>query len=90
MDSFFTWTMLATLAGCTTAVGILTQAVKEIFKNVPTQLVSYILAVLLLGLATLFNGGADAATWAIIPFNAVIVSTSANGAFAAIQRAKNQ
>ena len=88
MDQFFTWQMLATLAGCTTAVGIFTQFLKDAFDRLPTQWLSYALAVVVLGLATLFTGGADAGTWALIPFNAVIVSTSANGAYAALLRAK--
>lgn len=87
MDQFFTWQMLATLAGCTTAVGVLTQFLKDAFNKLPTQWLSYGLALIVLGLATLFTGGADVGAWALIPFNAVIVSTSANGAYAAILRA---
>ena len=90
MDQFFTWQMLATLAGCTMAVGILTQFFKDAFAKLPTQWLSYALAVIVLGLATLFTGGANAGTWAIIPFNAVIVSTSANGAYAALMRAQSK
>lgn len=90
MDQFFTWQMLATLAGCTTAVGILTQFFKDALDKLPTQWLSYALAVVVLGLATLFTGGADAAAWALIPLNAVIVSTSANGAYAAIQRVQSK
>lgn len=88
MDQFFTWQTLATLAGCTTAVGVLTQFFKSAFDKLPTQWLSYVLAIIVLGLATLFTGGADAAALALIPFNAVIVSTSANGAYAAILRAQ--
>ncbi|WP_101698489.1 hypothetical protein [Clostridium minihomine] len=88
MDQFFTWEVLATLAGASAAVSILTQAFKDAFDRLPTQWLSYILAVVVLGLATLFTGGADAGAWALIPFNAVIVSTSANGAYAAVLRAK--
>jgi len=40
--------------------------------------------------ANLFTGNTDVAVLAIIPLNAVIVSTSANGAYAAILRATNK
>jgi hypothetical protein len=38
---------------------------------------------------TPISWAASAAVWAIIPLNAVMVSTSANGAYVAILRAKN-
>ena len=86
MNEFFTWEMLATLAGCALATGLATQFLKDAIK-IPTQWLSYIIAVIILGVATYFVGGYDASAWAIIPLNAVIVSTSANGAYAAILRA---
>jgi hypothetical protein len=91
MDKFFTWDTLATLAGATAAVALITQFIKNIpfLAKIPTQVVSYILACLILAAATLFTGMSGASVWAIIPLNAVIVSTSANGAYAAILRAKN-
>jgi len=90
MDQFFTWETLVTLAGAGVAVGALTQFLKDAIK-IPTQWLSYILAVIILAVATGFTTAwaAPAAVWAIIPLNAVIVSTSANGAYAAILRAKN-
>lgn len=88
MDSFFNWTTLASLAGATAAVGIITQFIKGIpsLVKIPTQAVSYILSVIILAAATAFTGGADVGAWAIIPLNAVIVSTSANGMYSAVQR----
>lgn len=88
MDQFFTWETLATLAGCAAATGIVTQLVKDALKRIPTQLVSYIIALLILTAATAATGSAsDWTGWAIVPLNAVIVSLSANGAFAAVKRA---
>lgn len=86
MDQFFTWGTLATLAGASLAVGLLTQFLKDAIK-IPTQWLSYLLAVIILVAANLFTGQTDIAVLAIIPLNAVIVSTSANGAYAAIVRA---
>ena len=87
MDSFFDWTMLGTFAGAAAATGIVTQAVKGIFQKIPTQLVSYVIAVLVLGFATAASGGSsDWTGWALVPPNAVVVSLSANGGFEAIKR----
>lgn len=88
MDQFFTWSTLATLTGASVAVGLLTQFFKDAIK-IPTQWLSYILAVIILTAATFFTGVTSIGLWAIIPLNAVIVSTSANGAYTAILRAKN-
>lgn len=88
MDQFFTWETLATLAGCATATAILTQFLKDLVKKLPTQWLSYIIALVVLVVATAATGGAtDWTGWAIIPFNSVIVSLSANGAFDAVKRA---
>lgn len=88
MDQFFSWEMLATLAGAAAATGIVTQLLKDALKKMPTQLLSYIIALVILAAATAATGAAaDWTGWAILPLNAVIVSLSANGAFSAVQRA---
>lgn len=87
MDNFFDWGMLGTFAGAAAATGIVTQAVKGVFQKIPTQIVSYVIAVVILGLATAAIGGAsDWTGWALVPLNAVVVSLSANGGFEAIKR----
>lgn len=87
MDNFFDWGMLGTFAGAAAATGIVTQAVKGVFQKIPTQIVSYVIAVVILGLATAATGGAsDWTGWALVPLNAVVVSLSANGGFEAIKR----
>lgn len=87
MDQFFTWETLATLAGCAAATGIVTQLLKDALKKIPTQLLSYIIALLILSAATAATGSAsDWRGWVILPLNAVIVSLSANGAFVAMKR----
>ena len=86
MNDFFTWETLVTLAGCALATGVLTQFLKGSIK-LPTQWVSYIIAVILLYAATYFTGGLTGSTAAIIPLNSVIVALSANGAYSAVLRA---
>ena len=93
MDSFFDWTMLGTFAGAAAATGIVTQAVKGIFQKFPTQLVSYVIAVVILGLATAATDAAsDWTDWALVPLNAVAVALTANGGYDAAKRiaSKNQ
>ncbi len=89
MNEFFTWEMLGTLAGCTLATGLITQFLKNSIK-IPTQWLSYIISVIILGAATYFTGSCTPTTLSIIPLNAVIVSTSANGAYAALLRTKGK
>ncbi len=89
MDNFFSWDILATLAGCAAATALITQFVKTLpfLKNVATQWVSYLIAIILLLGATFFTGTLTWASGALIPFNAIIIALSANGAFSAVKRA---
>ena len=89
MNDFFTWEMLATLAGCSVATGLLTQFLKGAIK-IPTQWLSYGIAVVLLFAATLFTGGLTLSTGGIIPLNAVIIALSSNGAYSAIVRVNQE
>lgn len=91
MDQFFTWELLATFVGAATGTGIITQFVKDVplLKKLPTQFLSYLIALLILTAATAATGGAaDWTGWAIIPLNAVLVSFSANGAYDALAKKK--
>ena len=85
---FVTWTTLATCAGALTMVLVITQLIKGIgfLKKVPTQLLSYILALLVLYPAYLFTGQLNASNAVLILFNGVIVALAANGGFAALKR----
>lgn len=89
MNEFFSWGMLATFAGATTATALLTQFLKGIFSKLPTQLLSYLIAVVILIPATIFTTGADWSSLLLIPLNAAIVSLASNGAYDAILRAKD-
>ncbi|HEX3037951.1 MAG TPA: hypothetical protein VHO94_03045 [Oscillospiraceae bacterium] len=88
MSEFFTWQLLSTFAGCTLATGILTQFVKNVpfLKKIATQWVSYAIAVILLFAATFFTGALTGSSAAMIPFNAVLIALSSNGAYSAVKR----
>lgn len=44
MDAFFTWDYLLSYAGCVLVTGLLTQGLKALFKKVPPQIISYVIA----------------------------------------------
>ena len=88
MQEFFTWAMLGTYAGAVVAVTLITQLIKEwgIFKKVPTRLVSYVIALVVLLAAASFNGALTVADGALCLFNAVVVSLAANGGFDLVKK----
>lgn len=87
MNEFITWEVLATFAGCTAATGLFTQFLKGIFSKLPTQWLSYLIALVLMLLTTAATQwGASWSVWALIPINAAIISTSANGTYSVIKR----
>ena len=86
MDDFFSWQTLATFAGASAATAIITQFFKGAFQKLPTQWLSYIIAVVILFAATYFTGGLTLSTAAITPLNAILVALAANGAYSAVIR----
>lgn len=89
MDSFFAWDSLATLSGCAAATAFITQFVKNLpfLKNIATQWVSYVIALILLLGATYFTGALSWSSAALVPLNAIIIALASNGAYSAIKRA---
>ena len=80
----FTWEYLATIAGATVATLLIVQLMKlpldRIWK-IPTRAVAYVIALIVMLLATLFTCGL---TWSNVPLtalNAVIVALAAMGAY---------
>ena len=80
----FTWETLATLAGATLATLLIVQLLKlpldRIWK-LPTRLVTYVIALLLLLLATAFTSGLTLPSALLTAVNAVIVALAAMGAY---------
>ena len=88
--NFFDWNMLGTYAGATMAVGVITEIIKDIpgVKKIPTQLMSYVLAFIVLICAMFFADSFTVQGAALAVFNAALVSLGANGGYEVIQRVK--
>ena len=87
---FFEWSMLGSYAGAIMAVSVITEIIKDIpgIKKIPTQLMSYVLAFIVLICAMFFSGNFSVQGAALAVFNAALVSLGANGGYEAIQRVK--
>lgn len=88
MNEFFTWEMLGTYAGCTAAVSIITQFIKGVpgVVKIPTQVVSYVIALVVMLCATGFTSGLTPDGIMLTVFNAAVVSLASNGTYAAVTR----
>lgn len=89
-NSFLSWDILATFAGVAACTGLLTQMLKSVTAKLPTQWLSYIIAVVLLVITTAATGGwmQPWTVWALVPLNAALVSLASNGAYQAIVRTR--
>lgn len=88
MNEFFTWELLATYAGAALATGILTQFLKGVFKMLPTQVLAYIVALLVLLAALFFTGALTVSSAALSLLNAVLVATATSGTVDLAKRLK--
>lgn len=79
----FTWEYLASAAGATAAVTIITQFIKGIpfVQKIPTQLVSYIVSLIVMFAASFFTGALTASSAALVPLNAIVIMLAANGTY---------
>ena len=86
---FVTWELLGNYAGTMAMVGMLTQLTKNIkfISAIPTQLWSYILALVVMYSANYFLGQLTPDNAVLILFNAALVSLGSNGGYEGIVRA---
>lgn len=85
-DTYFTWSSIGTVAGCTAATTLITQFLKSVFDRLPAQILSYIVALILMVCAAFIVSGCDWQAVLIAPVNAVIVSFASNGSFDAVKK----
>ena len=92
MNEFFTWEALLTYSGATLATSLITEAIKSVgvLSRIPTRIVSYAIAFLLLMLSALFTAGLTLESAALALVNAAVVSLAANGAFDAVKSTKKE
>lgn len=85
---FIDWTALATFAGALTMVLIITQFTKDLsfVKRIPTQIWSYVIALIILYPAYFFTGQLSLKNAVLILFNGVIIALAANGGFDVLKR----
>lgn len=86
--NFFDWTFLGSFAGALAAVVLITEMVKNVafLKKIPTQIVSWVLAVGVLILAQFFTDALTAESAVLALLNGAMVSLAANGGYAALKR----
>lgn len=86
---FVSWEILGTYAGAMAMVGLLTQLTKNIkfISAIPTQLWSYILALVVMYCTHYFLGQLTWDNAILTLFNAALVSLGANGGYEGIVRA---
>lgn len=84
----FTWEYLATGAGAAAAVTIITQFIKGLpyVEKLPTQLVSYVVSLVVMFAACFFTGALTVTSASLIPLNAVVVMLAANGTYDTIAK----
>ena len=82
-ESFFTWEQLATYGGATVATMLFVQFTKELpgIVKIPTRLWAFIVAAVLMILATVFTSEVTPAVILITIVNAVIVAMASCGEY---------
>lgn len=86
MNDFVTWAGLGSYAGAVTITTIVTQFLKKIpgINRMNSQLLAFIVAVLILEASVVFSGGWQFETAVLSLVNAVVVALAANGTYDAI------
>lgn len=85
MSDLFTWSMLVTVAGASAATAMITHLIKEKF-DAQTQIVSYVVAVVVLVVATLFTTGPNPSALILCLFNGLVVASGASNSVAFVNR----
>lgn len=88
MDTFVTWETLLTFGGCVAGTILVTEFIKKLFgERVPAQLVSFLIAGVILFVGHLATGTFVWKEALLYLINAAAVSLSANGGFDALKTA---
>lgn len=89
ITEFFTWSYLATYTGAAVATGIVTQFLKgavDKYFSIPTQLLAYVVALVILVLAIVFTGDFSLSSVVLAVFNAVLIAGTTSGVISSTKR----
>lgn len=88
----FTWDYLATVGGAAAAVAMITEFLKviPITQKIPSQALSYIVALVIMFPASFFTGNLTVNAASLIPLNALVVMLTANGAYNTLTGSKKK
>lgn len=86
IGAFFTWAVLATLAGATAATIVITELLKGVgfFERIPTRIFSYLVALVVLVTATAFTAEVNASAILLCIINAAVVALAAQGGYSVL------
>lgn len=90
IGDFYSWEVIITSGGCMMATLALTQFFKSIWPQaIPTQFLSYFIALLILLAANYFTGVLTWETGIISILNAIVIALAANGGYNNIKEINN-
>lgn len=86
MNEFFTWAALGTYAGATVLTMMVTQLFKGVrfIEQIPTRLFAYLVALIVLLMASIITGTLTFESGSLAAINAVVVALAASGGYDAI------
>ena len=88
-EDFVTWEILGTYANTAAMTALVVQFLKPLidkYLKIPTQIISYVVALILLLAIQFFTVGLNGSAIALTFLNAFIISTSSNGLYDGVQR----
>lgn len=88
MTEFLTWDVIGTFVGFASAVALLTEFSKvfKFLEKIPTQIVSFVIAIIIMTVFKLATGEFKAVDIVLYVINSVGASLTSNGAYDAVER----
>lgn len=87
MENFLTWDILLSYGGCVAGTILVTEWLKKVFTKIPTQIVSFVVALVILVVGHLALGTFAWADSFLYLINAIGVALASNGGFDILKRA---
>ena len=87
MENFLTWDILLSYGGCVAGTILVTEWLKKVFAKIPTQIVSFVVALVILVVGHLALGTFAWTDSFLYLINAIGVALASNGGFDILKRA---